>query len=81
MSEKVYDVPADWAKRAFVNDATYQEMFEASQNDPNAFWAKHGKRIELVDAVHEGAECLVRSKQGFDQVVRGWPDERRGQLY
>jgi acetyl-CoA synthetase len=24
--EKIYDVPADWRKRAYVDDAKYQEM-------------------------------------------------------
>ena len=27
MSEKIYDVSADWAKRAYVDDAKYREMY------------------------------------------------------
>ena len=46
MSGKVYDVPADWAKRAWVDDARYQEMYRRSVEDPNGFWGEHGKRIE-----------------------------------
>jgi len=26
MSDKIYDVPAEWQKRAFVGDAKYKEM-------------------------------------------------------
>jgi acetyl-CoA synthetase len=45
MSEKIYDVPADWKKRAFIDDAKYQAMYAASLKDPNAFWAEQAKRI------------------------------------
>ena len=46
MSDKAYDVPAEWAKRAFVNGAKYKEMYARSVSDPAAFWAEHGKRID-----------------------------------
>ncbi|TMJ15922.1 MAG: acetate--CoA ligase [Alphaproteobacteria bacterium] len=45
MSEKIYDVSGDWAKRAWVDGAKYQEMYARSVADPNGFWAEHGKRI------------------------------------
>jgi acetyl-CoA synthetase len=45
MSEKIYDVPADWAKRAYIDHAKYQEMYARSVEDPNGFWAEHAKRI------------------------------------
>jgi acetyl-CoA synthetase len=48
MSEKVYDVPADWAKRAYVDDAKYRAMYEKSITDPNGFWSEHGKRIDWM---------------------------------
>src|ERR1700721_2990297 len=46
MSDKAYDVPAEWAKRAWVNLAKYQEMYQRSITDPEGFWAEHGKRID-----------------------------------
>ena len=46
MSEKVYDVPVEWTKRAYVDDAKYRAMYESSINDPISFWAEHGKRID-----------------------------------
>ncbi|MEP9351500.1 acetate--CoA ligase [Xanthobacter sp. KR7-225] len=46
MSDKVYDVPAPWAHKAYVDEAKYKAMYEASVKDPNAFWAEHGKRID-----------------------------------
>jgi acetyl-CoA synthetase len=48
MSEKIYDVSADWAKRAWINDAKYQEMYARSVADPKGFWADHGKRIDWM---------------------------------
>jgi acetyl-CoA synthetase len=46
VSGKVYEVPAQWAARAYVDDAKYQELYAASLNDPAAFWGEHGKRID-----------------------------------
>ena len=46
MSEKVYDVPAEWAKRAWVDEAGYRAMYRQSVDDPEAFWGEHGKRID-----------------------------------
>ena len=46
MSDKDYDVPAEWAKRAWVNAAKYEEMYKQSVSDPEGFWAEHGKRLD-----------------------------------
>ena len=32
-------VPADWTRRAYVDEAKYREMYDRSQRDPEAFWA------------------------------------------
>jgi acetyl-CoA synthetase len=45
MSDKVYDVPAEWAKRAWVDAGKYKEMYSRSLTDPQGFWAEHGQRI------------------------------------
>jgi acetyl-CoA synthetase len=45
MSDKVYEIPAEWTKRAFVNDADYKKMYEHSLADPNGFWGEQAKRI------------------------------------
>ena len=46
MQDHVYEVPAEWAKRAWVDHAKYQEMYKRSLNDPETFWGEHGKRID-----------------------------------
>ncbi len=48
MSEKIYAVPADWKKRAFADDAKYQEMYARLVNDPNGFWGAEAKRIDWI---------------------------------
>ena len=48
MQEKIYDVPAEWAKRAHIDAAKYRTMYDASINDPDAFWGEHGKRIHWM---------------------------------
>ena len=42
---KTYDVPAGWQAGAYVDDALYQAMYEASVSDPEAFWSEHGRRV------------------------------------
>ena len=46
MSEKVYGVSADWARRAYVDDAKYKTMYAQSVDNPESFWGEHGKRID-----------------------------------
>jgi acetyl-CoA synthetase len=48
MSDKVYSVSSDWAKRAFVDNAKYKEMYERSVKDPDGFWGEHGKRVDWI---------------------------------
>jgi acetyl-CoA synthetase len=48
MSEKIYDVPPEWKKRAFADDAKYQEMYASSIKDPNGFWGEVAKRIDWI---------------------------------
>ena len=48
MSEKIYDVPADWTKRAWADPAKYREMYDRSIKDPDGFWAEHAKRVDWI---------------------------------
>ena len=81
MSEKIYDVSADWAKRAYVDDAKYREMYARSVSDPNGFWAEQAKRIDWMKPFHQGRERLLRARQHLDQMVRGRRPERRLELH
>ncbi len=46
---KVYPVPAEWDKKAWVNARKYQEMYAASVKENAAFWAEHGLRIDWFE--------------------------------
>ena len=48
MSDKIYEVPAEWTKRAYINDADYHAMYERSIADPDGFWARAGQAHPLV---------------------------------
>jgi acetyl-CoA synthetase len=46
MMDKVYDVSADWSRRAWVDEGKYREMYDRSIRDPEGFWREHGQRID-----------------------------------
>ena len=49
MSEdQVFPVSDDWAQRAWADSAKYQEMYDRSVEDPDGFWADHGKRVDWI---------------------------------
>ena len=49
MSEtNLYPVSDDLAASAHINKARYEEMYAQSVNDPDGFWAEHGKRIDWI---------------------------------
>jgi acetyl-CoA synthetase len=50
MSDKIYAVPANWKKRAYVDDAAYKKMYSESVKDNSAFWLKQAKRIDWFKA-------------------------------
>ena len=48
MSDTLLPVSADWAKRAYVDDGKYRDLYKASIADPLAFWREQGKRIQWI---------------------------------
>ena len=49
MSERIYDVPAEWTTRAFVDDAKYLAMYDRSVNDSDAFWAEQAENLDWIE--------------------------------
>jgi acetyl-CoA synthetase len=43
MSKSVYPVSPDWARRAYVDAAKYQEAYARSVKDPDGFWGDEGR--------------------------------------
>jgi len=44
----VYPASADFVAKAHVDAATYEAMYAESVNNPEGFWAEHGKRIDWI---------------------------------
>jgi acetyl-CoA synthetase len=68
MSDKTYDVSADWKRRALIDDAMYQDMYARSVEDPDAFWGKHGKRIDWTTPFTK----VKNTHYGKDDVSIKW---------
>jgi len=48
MSESVYPVPQEWARRAKVDAAGYEKLYGRSIADPGSFWLEQAKRLDWV---------------------------------
>ena len=46
MSDKVYPVSNNIKKNALIDRETYLQWYDESIKDPDAFWSKHGRRID-----------------------------------
>ena len=49
MSDKIYEVPADWSQRSYVDRDEYQALYTQSVTHPDQFWGEHGKRIHWFE--------------------------------
>jgi acetyl-CoA synthetase len=45
MTHMLHPVPADWAARARINRARYEELYRQSLADPDGFWSREARRI------------------------------------
>src|SRR6201747_935756 len=57
MSEKIYDVPAEVAGRAWIDDARYHEMYGRSISDSDGFWAEQAKRVDWIEPFRKVENC------------------------
>ncbi|KMS59415.1 acetyl-CoA synthetase [Novosphingobium barchaimii LL02] len=48
MADAVYPVPTEWAENSLIDDARYQEMYEKSVADPDAFWRQEAQRLDWI---------------------------------
>ncbi|WP_119422341.1 acetate--CoA ligase [Desertibaculum subflavum] len=46
--DKLFPVAGEWAKRAWLDQGKYQEMYRRSVEDPEGFWGEHGKRLDWI---------------------------------
>src|SRR5215217_7826678 len=50
MSDTVYQVPAEWKQRVYVDEAKYKDLYARSVKDPNGLWAEEAKRLHWYRA-------------------------------
>ncbi len=49
MAGSVYPVSEEWAQRAFIDRAKYEEMYRRSVEDPDGFWSEEARsRIDWI---------------------------------
>ncbi|RKT34821.1 acetyl-coenzyme A synthetase [Roseovarius halotolerans] len=48
MSDKIYPPSKEFVAGAHVDADRYEDLYAASINDPEAFWAEHGKRVDWM---------------------------------
>jgi len=46
--KQVYPVTPEVAQHALINQDQYQAMYKQSIEDPDQFWAEHGKRVDWI---------------------------------
>ncbi|MFO0993082.1 MAG: acetate--CoA ligase [Hyphomicrobiales bacterium] len=68
MSDKVYAVPAQWKKRAYVDDAEYKKLYAESVKSPEKFWAKQAKRIDWFKTPTK----IKKTSFAYDDVSIKW---------
>ena len=71
MKSPTYPPSAEFAANAHVDAAKYDEMYAASINDPEAFWAEHGKRIDWIKPFTKVKDV----NYNFGEVSIKWYDD------
>ena len=69
--ELIFEVPQHVADKALVTDAQYQAMYKASLDDPDAFWAEHGQRLDWMKPYSK----VKNTRYGKDEVSIKWYED------
>jgi acetyl-CoA synthetase len=71
MEDHIFDVPDEWAKRAWVDAAKYDAMYKASIEDPDSFWAEQAGRLDWFKAPTKVSDTSF----GTDDVIVKWYED------
>ncbi len=63
MSDKLFKVPADWAKNSYVNQSSYETKYNESIDNNEKFWADEGKRIHWFKPYTKIKEVIYSTKK------------------
>ena len=66
-----FDVPADIAANALIDNARYEKMYAESVSDPDAFWGAHGRRIDWIKPYSK----VKNTRYGKDDVSIKWYED------
>ena len=47
-NDQIFPASAEIANNAWIDNDKYLAMYQASVDDPEAFWGEHGKRIDWM---------------------------------
>ena len=59
----IYKTKNTWLKDAKVNKEEYKNLYEESVNNNDAFWSKHGKRIDWFKPYSKIKNVIYSSKE------------------
>ena len=49
MTQAVYPVPDEWARKALIDAERYEAMYRESVEDPETFWRREAQRIDWIE--------------------------------
>ena len=77
--DQLFPVRADFASRAYVDQAGYRARYERAARDPDGYWAEEAKRIAWMQPPTKIKNTSVQ-RRCLDQMVRGRHAECLGLL-
>lgn len=63
MSDKLFKVPAEWAKNSYINQSSYEAKYKNSIDNNEKFWAEEGKRIHWFKPYTKTKEVTYSAKK------------------
>ncbi|WP_099340892.1 acetate--CoA ligase [Candidatus Fonsibacter ubiquis] len=63
MSDKLFKVPAEWAKNSYINQSSYEAKYKNSIDNNEKFWAEEGKRIHWFKPYTKTKEVIYSTKK------------------
>jgi acetyl-CoA synthetase len=63
MNDKLFKVPAEWAKNSYVNQSSYEAKYKQSIDNNEKFWAEEGKRIHWFKPYAKTKEVTYSTKK------------------
>ena len=73
MTETLYPVPAEWARRARVDRAKYEQLWGRALADPGSFWLEQARRLDWVKRPEIAGDWSFREQ---DFHIRWFSDGR-----